>query len=179
MTWQITAAISHLAIKPCWLVTLDCNQRTARKITAFFKTVYTHTKISKHVPKYGSTWIHLLICTHTITLSCMWCWCKSITPLPLYTCWSCQPDETWHRSFTELQSLTSLPAAQGWTRNANHLPPHTILKYPSASLLLFLVLAVWKQRIVCRTAAVQNPNIFHIQTRKSSHWYEQIFGLFY
>lgn len=89
--------------------------------------------------------------------------------------------ETWHRSFTQLQSLTSLPAAQGWTRNANHLPPHTILKYPSASLLLFLVLAVWKQRTVCRTATVQSPNIFHIQTRKSKHfksWYEQIFGLF-
>lgn len=95
-------------------------------------------------------------------------------PLSLYTfCWPCQPDA--HRNSTPVfYRITELHIFASCTRfNQKCKPP--ILKYPSASLLLFLVLVVWKERRVCRAASVQEPNKFHIlsqravKTGKTSH----------
>lgn len=46
MTWWITAAIIHLAIKPCELVTLDSRQGTAREITVHY--IQNNVHAQKH-----------------------------------------------------------------------------------------------------------------------------------
>lgn len=163
MTLRITAAISHLAIKPCWLVTLDSSQRTARKIRVYgiqcicIKHTYMCPTMQAH--KYTCKSAH----THNY-INVFHCPACAATLFPPFACWPCQPDA--QRNLTPVFYILIEPhisaSCTGLNQKSKPNNYHPTMKYPSKYFLLFLDLVVQKQSIVCRTATFVHCQLFLI-----------------